>query len=688
MSCNIPFLLEIGTEEIPARFFETALPQLMNNAANILEKNRIEFSDIRCHGTPRRLVLSLCIINPFQKSIVSEVTGPPVKAAFDADNRPTRAAEGFARSQGVRVSDLKIKKTERGEYVAAVKEIKGEKVSKVLPSIVPEIITSIHFPKSMRWGHHTMRYARPIRWLLCLLGDKVVRFELDGIRSGRYSYGHRLLANRRIKIDSPKDFEKELKRHSVIVDPARRKEMIEKGIRKLAQKSGTKSLTDEELLRTVNYLVEYPCPVLCSFPDEYLFLPEELLITVMKDHQKYFALKNRRGKLSNKFVVISNTNSRIASTVRAGAEKVIRARFEDARFYYNEDTRKTLRQRLDDLKQVTFHEKIGTVYEKVERIKAIAEDLCRKIDPALMESVLEAAELCKSDLTTGVVREFPELQGIIGYYYALNEKLPEQVALSIKEHYKPLHAGDTVPSTEEGRIVSMADKIDSIAAFFSQGMIPTGSEDPYALRRQAQGIVQILLSSGWRVTIDELIDMGAAGLGGLSDDTRVSMASFFTQRVEFVLSSMGYGSDVIQSLLKHAVSTPLDELKKKAGVISRFKKSGTYSDFLFAIKRTKNILPGTPLPDVSPALFSEAAERTLHERHGEIRDMVNDLADRGDYASALDRLAMLTGAINEFFDTVLVMDRDERIRDNRLALLNNIWNTALNICDFSRLAEK
>ncbi len=680
-------LIEIGTEEIPARFFDAALDSIQKITAEKFEKNRIEFSDIRSFATPRRIALTVNILSPFQKSVVSETTGPPVKAAFDKNNNPTKAAEGFARSQGVAISDIDIRHTGKGDYIVVVKKIEGEEVSKVLPELIPEIISSITFPKSMRWGFHSIRFARPIRWLLCLYGNSVVKFEIDGIKSGSYSRGHRLLANKKIKIDSPADYEKILRKHAVICDHNKRKLMIENAIRKIEKKSGLRSIKDDELLETVNFLVEYPYAVKCDFPAKYLDLPSELLTTVMKDHQKYFTLMGKNGKPANSFIVISNTNSKNARIVKRGAEKVIRARFEDAGFYYSGDSKRPLSERINDLKGITFHEKIGTLYDKVMRIRAIASQICNIIDPSLVDKVVTAADLSKSDLTTGVVREFPELQGTIGYYYALKDRLPNDVAVAIREHYKPAGTGDSIPSSDVGKIVSIADKTDSVVSFFNAGIMPTGSEDPYALRRQAQGIVHILMSAEYPFSLRDLLHIASGQYSPISKQIISNLESFFMQRVEFALISAGIKDDTVAGILHESLTLPLHILFRKAGTISSFRNLPDYNDFLLAIKRINNILPEFPPDSVDPDLFTTDAELSLYTLLTRVSDEVRKFSDSNDFSSAFSRMLILIDKINTFFDKVLIMDRDEKIKNNRLAILKQIWDTAMSICNFSRLRE-
>ncbi|UCG79078.1 MAG: glycine--tRNA ligase subunit beta [Nitrospirota bacterium] len=688
MNARIPFLLEIGTEEIPARFFRTAIPDLKRHTSELFDRNRVEFTDIECFATPRRLTVKAIITSDSQKSIVTEVTGPPVKASFDDNNNPTKAAEGFARSQGVAVKDLRIKKTDRGEYIAAVKEEKGEKISRVLPVVAPEIVRSLHFPKSMRWGNHSFRFARPVNWILCMLGRSVVRFEIDGIKSGQNCWGHRLLANSKIKLEHPGSYEGTLKKYSVIVDHSKRRQIIEKSIIKIADSSKAKYIKDDELLDTVNFLVEYPYAVKCSFPEKYLELPEELLITVMKDHQKYFAMSNKKGKLINSFIVISNTNSKAASVVRTGAEKVIKARFEDARFYFNDDRKTNLMERIDTLKGVTFHDKIGTVHEKVQRIVMIVSDLADSAGIKDKDTIVMTAKLCKADLTSGVVREFPELQGIIGHYYALNDGLSNDLAVSIKEHYKPVQAGDASPSTTAGKITSIADKIDSIYSFFSIGEIPTGSEDPFALRRQSQGIVQILFDSEFDLSVSDIIEAAEKSSGNANEEAKKNIKSFFKQRVEHALGSSGAGGDVVNSVIDGCLDMPLNLLKKKVIALIDLKRTANYSDFILSIKRVHNILPENPPSSVNGDLFSTDAESDLFNRISEIESKASLSLNEHDFDSALKTIVSLTPSINRFFDEVLVMDKDDKIRQNRLALLCRLSQLSSKICDLSKLSEK
>lgn len=684
---GLPLLLEVGTEEIPARFFSTFPEHARSVAESVLNENRIEFTGLRCIATPRRFALFATITNPMQRTAITETLGPPARIAFGPDGSPTKAAAGFARSQSVNVEDLQVKGTDRGEYVVAVRETKGQRVSKILPLVLPALITSLHFPKSMRWGHHTMRFARPIRWVLCLLGSSVVRFQLDGIRSSAVTYGHRLLTPGRIPIGKPGEYERVLRTRFVIVDQSERKKLIENQLASIERETGEQVLKDESLLNHVNFLVEHPHAVRCEFPEKYLGLPPELLVTVMRDHQKYFSMRKSNGDMSSSFVVISNTARKNERVVREGAEKVIRARFEDARFYYTEDVTISLAARIESLKGITFHEKLGSLHAKVQRVTAVASGLCSLAAPAVREHAVRAAELSKSDLTTGVVREFPELQGIIGHYYALAEGLPREVALAIREHYKPLNASDTIPSTDAGRILSISDKVDNVVSFFSVGLIPSGSEDPYALRRQAQGIVQILLAVPLPLSLRQLLETAALTLGSPQTDFMEAVQAFFRQRVEFALLSADITEDVVRSIETEMLDAHLSLLAEKARAIRRFKHDNTFDRFLVAIKRVKNILPPSPPEEIDASSLSSDAERDLLGTAQRVSSSVKGLLESHDFSSALDELKAISHDIHAFFDSVLVMDKDEKVRNARLALLNMVWGIARSICDFSQIAE-
>jgi len=684
---NSSCLLEIGTEDLPARFIPPAMKQLKENAEKIFRENYVPFGGIETYGTPRRLAVIADGIPQMQEDRVKEVFGPSKKAAFDIEGKPTKAALGFAASQGVSVESLVIMQKDKGEYVVAVIAEKGVHVSEVLPDILKKLLFSLHLPKSMRWGDRTIRFARPIRWLLALFGNTVIRFEVDGIQSDMVTKGHRFLSPEAVQINEISGYKNLLANHYVIIDPQERKGLILERTAKLLDPLGEKVMPDEELLDTVVNLVEYPVPVMAQFSEEYLALPSELLIIVMKGHQKYFAVENKAGELTNHFVVVSNTSGENADTVRIGAERVIRARFEDARFYYEEDTKKPLVERLEELKKVTFQESLGSVYKKTERIVSNAGFLAGRIVPSGKENVIRAAQLAKTDLVTGVVREFPELQGVMGRYYALHDKEEEVVAQAIQEHYLPTHSGGELPETDTGAIVSIADKIDTIAAFFSIGLVPTGSEDPFALRRAALGIITILFDKGYDLTIRELVEQALSNLqvAGNMQEREHAILKFFEGRLETVLLDQGYSPDLVSSILPLSLVLRLQEVRNRLDALREFKEKAEYNDFLAAVKRANNIIPKKALPEINPALLTEAQEQKLKETLDLLKPALLKHKEEGSCQDALMLLTSLTEPVNHFFDHVLVMDKNEEVKQNRLALLTDVWETVSAIADFSKL---
>lgn len=683
------FLLEIGTEDLPARFVFPARKQLEEHAARILRETHIQFSGIETYGTPRRLTLIANGLPRTQEDRVREVFGPSRKAAFDANGQPTKAAIGFAQAQGIRVESLITKNKDKGEYVVAVLEEKGGPVSGILPEILKRIVLSIHLPKSMRWADGELRFARPIRWLLALFDDEPISFEIDGIVSSSSTMGHRFLSPAAFKLEKISGYKSLLANNYVVVDPEERKKIITAEMEALLQPLGEKPVQDEELLETVVNLVEYPVPVLATFPAQYLGLPRELLITVMKGHQKYFAVENPENIITNHFVVISNTSRENADTVRVGAERVIRARFEDARFYFAEDRKTPLGKRTDDLRKVTFHERLGSLYDKTERIASLAGFLADRSLPAAGENADRAARLAKSDLITGVVREFPELQGIMGKYYAFHDGEAKEVAQALEEQYLPAYSGGALPRTDTGSILSIADKADTVAAFFSAGLTPTGSEDPFALRRQALGIIAIMLDRSIDVPLHDLVDQALKPLlqGEHAETVKGQILSFFENRLETVYSDLGYLQDSIQSVLPSSLRIPLFDIRDRLNALKRFREHQAYPDFLTAIKRVNNIIPKSPLPPVRSELLTEEQEINLKAQLDLVKRELEDLINQRKYDDAFALLSSLTGAVNRFFDHILVMDKREEIRQNRLALLQEIWKTVSALADFSKLSS-
>lgn len=686
MQNALSILLEIGTEEVPSRFLPQAIIDLRTTAERILADYRIDHSDIAVHATPRRLSLMINNVAEAQRDNVKEVFGPAKAAAYDDAGSPTKAAIGFALSLGLTVADLKLKQKGKGEYVAAVVEEKGASTRTVLPEVLKKIVFSLHFPKAMRWGGGSMTFVRPIAWVLAIAGAEKIDFDLDGLKSGNRTRGHRFLSPASFEIRDISSYIHFLETNFVILDQDKRRETIVKSMDQLIQSSGLQVIVDEELLDTVNYLVEYPVPVLCSFDREYLKLPKELLVTVMKDHQKYFGLQDAGGNLANSFIVISNTKAENAETVRIGAQRVIKARFDDAKFYYSEDSAKPLADRIESLRDVTFHDRLGTLLEKTERIASIAGYLADRLAPGLREKAVRAARLSKTDLITGVVREFPELQGIMGKYYAHNDREEGDIADALEEQYMPKSFGDKIPETEAGAILSLADKIDNIASFFSIGLIPTGSEDPFALRRQAMGIVSIFMEKGYALALHDVFTHALGNLNRTSSPDTVleSIMHFMNQRTEFILSSAGHEQEIIRSVLQLSFTQPLRGIAARISALSTVRGEETFSDFLLAIKRVNNIVPKIPLPAADPVLFQQDEEKNLSADYLAMKTALTPLIAAGDYPAALRTILLITPAINSFFDKVLVMDKRDEIKNNRLSLLREIWGTVTPVADFSK----
>ena len=679
-------LLEIGTEEVPSRFLPGAIRDLKAIAAKTFGEYRVDYADSIVYATPRRLALIVTGITATQKDMVREVFGPAKKAAYDDQGNPTKAASGFAASLGIQVTDLSLKQKGKGDYVVAVVEEKGKETKALLPELLKKIILSLHFPKSMRWGSGSMTFVRPIAWILAVSGPEKIDFEIDGLRSSNQTRGHRFLSPAAFQIRDISSYKHFLETNFVVLDQDKRRDVIMKSMAQLLQNSGMQVVADEGLLETVTFLVEYPVPVLCSFDREYLKLPKELLITVMKDHQKYFAVQDPAGNLANSFIVISNTKAENAETVRIGAERVIKARFDDAKFYYRDDTAKPLADRIEHLMDVTFHDQLGSLLEKTDRIAAIAGHLAEKLLPASREKTVRAARLSKADLITGVVREFPELQGIMGKYYAYHDREGREIADALEEQYLPKSFGDRLPQTEVGAMVSLADKADNIASFFSIGLVPTGSEDPFALRRQAMGIVSIFLDRGYALTLKEIFDFALGNMKKIKvpEPVMENIMNFMAQRTEFILSSAGYQQEIIRAVLQLSFSNPLQSITARIQAIAAAQKEATFFDFLLAIKRVNNIVPKNPLPPARPSLFQQDEEKDLYAAVASARETLMPALATRDFSAALKAILPITSFVNSFFDKVLVMDKREEIKTNRLSLLKEVWETVAPIADFSK----
>jgi glycyl-tRNA synthetase beta chain len=682
-------LLEIGTEEIPAGFIPQALTDLESFARKELEGNRIDFERAKTFGTPRRLVLAIESVSEKQRDIEMKKVGPSKQAAFDSKGNATKAAVGFAKSQSVSVESLKLIQTEKGEYVCALKEEPGKPTSDLLPSILSKLILSIPFQKSMRWAEVPIRFARPIHWILALFGGEIIPFEVGNVRSGNITYGHRFMHPGAIQVKDFRSYLKKMGEAFVIVDPAERKKKIEEEmIREGASVSG-RVLKDEELLDEVNFLVEYPVGLCGNFDPTFLSLPREIVIHSMKEHQRYFPVEDDHGVLLPHFVCISNTNPKDRKVVVKGNERVLKARLSDAAFFFQDDLKISLEKRLEQLKKVVFQAKLGTSYEKVMRFTQLALFIGERIDPKLRKTVERTSLLCKADLVTGMVGEFPKLQGIVGREYArLSGEKPE-VCEAIYEHYLPAFAGDRLPSSPTGDIVSIADKLDTIVGCFGVGLVPTGTADPFGLRRQALGIIRIILEKRYSLSLLQLIEESERQLkekmNRPPEEVKKEVWDFFRVRYQNLLLDKGYPFDVIEAV----VSTSFDELLDVQHRIDALRGAREWKDFesiVIGFKRAINILKGAPYKkELNPSLFSEDAEKNLHQSFLKATEKIDHHLNKRDYESSLLEMTQMKQPIDEFFDKVMVMVEDEKIRNNRLALLNEIGQLFLRIADFSKL---
>lgn len=682
-------LLEIGTEEIPSSFVLMALKEIEENAKKLFETYRIGFSEIKALGTPRRLTLYMGQVEEKQRDFVTEVLGPAKRVAYDEKGNPTKAALGFARGQGVKVEELHIKATDRGEYVCVIKRKQGGETGTLLRKILPELITSLSFPKSMRWGETRLRFARPIHWILALFGGEVIDFQLEELRSGSLTYGHRFLKPQAIPVQNFSTYLQALREAYVIVDPNERRESIRKQLVEVASQLGGKPLEDEALLDTVTFLVEYPKVIWGQFNPSYLKLPRELLITTLREHQKYFSVVDSKGQLLPYFLVVSNMVARDMSIIRQGNERVLKARLADAEFFFHEDQKRSLETRLEDLKQVIFQEKLGTSYEKVQRFTQLALYLASIIDESLKPLVARTAQLCKADLVTEMVKEFPNLQGIMGSEYARLSGEPEEVVKGILEHYRPRFAGDAIPESTSGALVSLADKLDTIVGCFGVNLIPTGSEDPYALRRQALGIIHIILGKEYSLSLNDLISQSLQLLQGKllrpPEEVKKEVLEFFKVRFINLLTSQGIRQDTIEAVLSVEFDDLVDSYKRILA-LAEFRNDPGFESLLIAFKRVINIIPKGFSGKVNPNLFVHDEEKDLYQAVLKIKDLVTSAFAQKEYKKALAEISTLRSPVDRFFTGVLVMVEDPEIRANRLALLDTIADLFRGFADFSKLA--
>ena len=688
------FLLEIGTEEIPAGYIEPALNSLLSLILQSMDNARIEHGKAGIFGTPRRLAVEVTDVAGKQKRLVTEITGPPEKIAFDEDNRPTLAAKKFAEKLGISVNSLTIKNTKKGRYLCAKKTEGGLASRTLLKSILPDVILSIPFPKTMKWADLAIEFARPIHSIMALLGDKVVPFVLGNVKSNRYIFGHSFMSPGRIRLSKPDDYIEILRSNYVLIDPKERKKHVVRGIDKAAGDCGGKVLQDDDLVDIVTNLVEYPAVVAGNFDKEFLELPREVLITAMREHQKYFAVIDKKNNLMPNFIAVNNTLVRDMSLVAKGHERVLRARLKDAQFFYRSDVERSFEDLVGKLKGVLFQAGLGTVYDKVMRVQKLAEYLAEvaNFDSDFKQKVLRAAYLCKADLVSQVVVEFPKLQGVMGRVYAAAAGEADIVASAIEEYYRPTYSGGQLPETETGAILAIADKIDSICGCFIIEMIPTGASDPYALRRQGIGIVQIMLDKGFSFSLSELIEKSVTVFGERNTDEvkRISdrIYLFLQNRIAYLLSEEGFSKDVIAAVIAVSIDN-MPNVWNRVRALEKLKAKPDFEPLAIAFKRVVNIIKKAghfETNKVDENLFEHECEAVLFADYKKIKEKVLDDLDKGLFEQALFDIASLRDSVDVFFDGVLVMAEDSSIRNNRLSLLKQIEKLFGLFADFSKIS--
>ncbi len=681
-------LFEIGTEEIPAGYLLPALNHLQQALGGKLQALNLPYREISGAATPRRLTACVSGLAERQPDRREEILGPPKKAAFTPNNQPTKAAEGFAKSQGVDVEELQVVATPKGEYVMAVTEKKGQPTSALLCDLLPELIEEIPFPKSMRWGSGRVHFARPIQWLLALYDGRPIPFQLDTLTSGDMTTGHRFMGTGFFKVQSFAQYSSALREAHVLVDPQQRRAEVVRAITAAAESVGGRILPDDELIDTVMNLVEWPHAVCGTFDRRFLTLPREVLITSMREHQKYFAVVDEAGELMPHFIAVNNTAVKDQKLAAEGHQRVLRARLEDAFFFFKEDQGRPLADRVVELSGVIFQAKLGTLLEKTERLTMLAGHLAQDIAPDQLATVQRAAHLAKADLLTDMVNEFPSLQGLIGRDYALRSGEAEDVAAAIYEHYLPARAGGELPQGTAGAIVGIADRLDTIAGCFGIGQTPTGTTDPFGLRRLALGLLHIIAEKSLAVSLEktsrEALALYGDKLSVGRDEALRNIIEFIKGRFVNDLVSRGIPIEAVEAVTSVGFDDVMD-CRLKIDALVAISARETFTLLAGAFKRVINIIKDNRDTRIDESLLTETAERDLYEAFQHTSDTVRPLLDQKAYGEALAAILRMKEPVDRFFDDVMVMVEDADIRRNRLALLTAIAQLFLLVGDFSKM---
>jgi glycyl-tRNA synthetase beta chain len=701
-------LLEIGCEEIPAGMIVKACAELKALLekyfmANALMGEGAAGGLIETFGAPRRLVAIAKNLRLKQEDVVREITGPPKAIAFDNVGEPTRAAMSFAEKQGMAVSKLTIIQTPKGEYLAAKQFVAGKPAAQILATTLPQVIAEISWPRSMHWtGIGKARFIRPVRWIVALLNGKIVPFSFADVAAGAHTEGHRFLGSSKIALNGPQDYEAKLRKNFVLCRPEARRKKIDAEIRTITAKKSLRTHEDADLLEMVTYLNEYPSVIIGDFDPAYLSLPDEILLTVMRDHQKYFGVESKGGELAPHFLAVINLPGDAKGLVRAGHERVLRARFADAQFFWETDQKTRLADQLPKLTAVTYESRLGSYADKVERMRALARWLAEQwfsggVSQADVAGSDRAAELAKCDLVTEMVREFTELQGIVGGLYARAQGESDEIAWAVYDHYKPVGLDDPLPRNLTGCAVALADKLDSLVAFFAVGAVPTGSSDPFALRRAAQGVVKIILERKLPMSLSAAISAAAKGLKEhapkieAADAVQKQVLAFLLERAKFMLREKGgYAYDEINAAFAAGADDLVDAAERVAAV-KAIRNMKNFAPLAASFKRIKNILEKSAggsesaHATVNAELLWEPAEKELYAAAQRIGEASRAKKKNKKYREALEAVSELRPAIDEFFDKVLVMVEDKNVRANRIALLANLLKEFSTVADFSEL---
>ena len=687
-------IFEIGTEEIPAGYLMPAVEALQKNLASGLQELGLTFQRVSGAATPRRLVVRVDDLLNRQPDRVEEILGPPKKAAFDANNQPTKAAEGFAKSRGATIADIRIASTPKGEYLMLRQEQKGQATKELLPGVLAEMIKAVPFPKSMRWGATKTTFARPIQWLLALYDGQTIPFSVEGVgESGPLTYGHRFMAPQAIEVRSYDHYVLALRDQHVLVEPEERQAMVVQEITRAAREVGGHILPDEELIETVANLVEYPHAIAGAFDQKFLALPKDALITSMREHQKYFTVLDDSGQLKANFIAINNTRVKDTVLGAEGHQRVLRARLEDGLFFFRADQQTPLADRVTDLESLVFQNKLGTMLEKTLRVQTLAEELARglNLSAEVVKGVSRAAYLAKADLLTAMVNEFPSLQGAMGRDYARLNGEDESVAMGIHEHYMPVRADSQLPEGVVGALVGIADRIDTIAGCFGIGQVPTGSTDPFGLRRQALGLIRIIEHHGFALSLCAVTQTALARYGDkLSEESGAALAGimeFIKGRYQNDLVAKGIATEAVEAVVSVTFDDIIDCTKRVKALVE-ISSQPSFPMLAGAFKRVMNIIKGQAEGGtVEVALMTDEAEKALYQALNVVSGEAQPLIDQGEYQAALMVILKMKETVDLFFDQVMVMTDDIGVRQNRLSLLAMIAGLFLQIGDFSKLSR-